>query len=100
MPRIRKTSTQPKKKVKKFVDKPKPVYPDYIQSFIDEVESKTTLKVKIDQTTTSTSYDVGVLRREKKVYRCIWMVGCVTGPEFLKMFWNSEAYKLYKNKTT
>jgi len=93
MPRPRKTSTQPKRKVKKFVDKPKPVYPEYLQNFINEVETKTSFKVKVDQCSGEKFYDVGILRKEKRVYRCIWMVGSVDKLEYLNQFWKSEAYK-------
>jgi hypothetical protein len=49
MPRIRKTSTQPKRKPKQSPVIVRPVYPEYIENFIKEVESKTHFKVKIDQ---------------------------------------------------
>jgi hypothetical protein len=93
MPRPRKTSTQPKRKVKKFVDKPKPVYPEYIQSFIEKVESSTPLKVKVDQYTVGSFYNVGVLKKQGKIYRCIWMVGHVDKVDYLNEFWKSESFK-------
>jgi hypothetical protein len=51
MPRIRKTSSQPKRKPKKPVKIETPVYPEYIQnSFVQEVEIKDSLsKSKVDQ---------------------------------------------------
>ena len=96
MPRSRKTSTQPKKKVKKFVDKPKPVYPDFIQKFIDDVESKTPFKVRIDQYNSDGLHDVSVLQKRGKVYHCIWAVGMVNKQEYLNMFWVSDLYKNWK----
>ena len=99
MPKQRKTSTQPKRKPKKPEPIVEKVYPEYIENFKKEVETNTSLKVKVDQYCEGAAYHVGVLKKEKRVYRCIWMVGFVTGPEFLKIFWDSETYKLYKNKT-
>lgn len=96
MPRPRKTSTQPKKRTKKFVDKPKPVYPDFIQKFIDDVESKTNFKVKVDQYMEGSAYHVGVLVKKGPRHCCIWMVGFATSSEQLNFFWTSEAYHLYK----
>lgn len=91
--RIRKTSTQPKRKVKKPVKIERPVYPDFIENFIKEVESKTFCMVKIDQYTDKNSYHVGVLIKEKNKYRCIWMVSFATDSFHLNQFWNSESYK-------
>jgi hypothetical protein len=93
MPRIRKTSTQPKRKVKKIAPKPRPVYPEYIENFIKEVESKTPYSVIADQYSKDSSYNVGVLKKEGRVNRCIWMVQYATGPEHLSVFWNSLAMK-------
>jgi hypothetical protein len=99
MPRSRKTSTQPKKKTKQAKPKPRPVYPDFIQNFIDSVETQTSLKVRVDQYTGSTGYHVGVLKMEKNKGRCIWMVGFTTKPEELRMFWDSMAYKSWKEQS-
>jgi hypothetical protein len=95
MPRSRKTSTQPKRKPKKAIIKPKPVYPDYLQNFINEVESKTTLTVHIDQYSDGNSYHVGVNQKVGNVHRCIWMVGFVDSAVYLTRFWESEAFKSY-----
>ena len=96
MPRPKKTSSQPKKRIKKFVDKPKPVYPEFLQKFIKDIETKTPFKVKIDQYMEGSSYHVGVLAKIGRTYRCIWMVGFANTLEQLNFFWNSEAYHLYK----
>ena len=93
MPRTRKTSTQPKRKPKPSVKVIKPVYPDYIENFIQEVESKTSFTVKVDQYSEGASYHIGVNKKLGKIYRCVWMVGFVTDPEHLKPFWSSEITK-------
>lgn len=93
MPRIKKTSSQPKRKPKPPFPVKKVIYPDYLQNFINEVESKTPFKVKIDQYAEGNSYHVGVNEKNGRVYRCIWMVGFVNGPEFLENFWSSLAVK-------
>lgn len=87
MSKSRKTSSQPKRKPKKIVI-PKKVYPEYIENFIKEVESKTPYKVKADQYNENGPYHIGVNKKNGRVYHCIWMVGYVTGPEFLKSFWD------------
>ena len=99
MPRIRKTSTQPKRKPKVPVKIVKPVYPDYIESFIQEVESKTPFTVKVDQYSEGASYHIGVNQKQGKIYRCIWMVGFVTDPEHLKPFWSSLPMKEVNGKS-
>jgi hypothetical protein len=93
MPRIRKTSTQPKRKPQKIVEKPKPVYPEFIQNFISEIESKTPFKVQVDQYSKDSAYHVGVLQKQSKIYRCIWMLNYATNSEELGMFWASDCYK-------
>ena len=93
MPRIRKTSTQPKRKPKVPVKIVKPVYPEYIENFIQEVESKTPFTVKVDQYSEGASYHIGVNQKQGKVHRCIWMVSFVTGPEHLSPFWLSTPIK-------
>ena len=98
MPRQRKTSTQQKRKIKKTVNKPKPVYPEYLQNFINEVETKTPFTVKVYTDEDSNFYDIGILKKEGKVYRCIWMVGSVDKPDYLNVFWNSQSYKDYFGK--
>lgn len=100
MPRFRKTSTQPKRKLKKPVKIAKPVYPEYIQKFIQEVESKTPFKVKIDQYEEGAAYHVGVNQIVGRVQRCIWMVGFATGLEHLQPFWSSLAMKDVTIKST
>jgi hypothetical protein len=100
MPRFRKTSTQPKRKLKKTVKIDKPVYPEYIQKFIQEVESKTPFKVKIDQYEEGAAYHVGVNQIVGRVHRCIWMVGFATGSEHLQSFWSSLAMKDVTIKST
>lgn len=100
MPRIRKTSTQPKRKVKKIIKIERPIYPEYIENFIKEVENKTLCTVKVDQYADKNSYHVGVLTKEGRRYRCIWMVSFATESVHLASFWNSESYKNYiKNNT-
>jgi hypothetical protein len=100
MPRFRKTSTQPKRKPKKSVKIVKPVYPEYIEKFIQEVESKTPFKVKIDQYEEGAAYHVGVNQIIGRVQRCIWMVGFATGSEHLQSFWSSLAMKDVTIKST
>ena len=93
MPRIRKTSTQPKRKPKVPVKIVKPVYPDYIENFIQEVESKTPFTVKVDQYSEGASYHIGVNQKQGKIHRCVWMVSFVTEPEHLTPFWSSLPMK-------
>lgn len=99
MPRIKKTSSQPKRKPKPPIKIVKPVYPEYIESFIKEVESKTPFTVKVDQYSEGASYHVGVNEKIGKVYRCVWMVGFAMGPEHLQPFWNSLPMQTLNNKT-
>ena len=99
MPRTRKTSTQPKRKPQKPVKIVKPVYPQFIEDFIKEVESKTSLKVKVDRYMKENSYNVGVNMKVGKVSRCIWMVGVATGSEHLQPFWVSAAMKSWNDKS-
>jgi hypothetical protein len=99
MPRIRKTSTQPKRKVKPAPPIVRPVYPEYIENFIKEVESKTPFKVKIDQYSEGASYHIGVNQKIGKVYRCVWMVGFVMNSEHLNSFWSSLPVKELNNKS-
>ena len=89
MPRIRKTSTQPKRKSKPAPKIIRPTYPEYIESFIKEVESKTHFTVKVDQYSEGASYHIGVNEKIGRVQRCVWMVGFATGPEHLAQFWSS-----------
>ena len=96
MPKPKKTSSQPKKRIKKFVDKPKPVYPEFLQKFINDVQSQTQFKVKIDQYGEGAAYHVGILVKNGSRHNCIWMVNYSTNIEQLNCFWNSEAYQLYK----
>jgi len=94
MPRIRKTSTQPKRKEKKVAPKPRPIYPEYIENFISEVESKTPFKVIVSQYSKDSSYNVGVNRSLNGTSRCIWSCNFVTGPEHLNIFWSSWALQV------
>lgn len=96
MPRSRKTSSHPKRKIIKPIKIKKPVYPEYIENFIKEVESKTVCKVKVDIGTEDTSYNVGVLMPVGKRHRCIWMVNFATETIHLAQFWNSEAFRSIK----
>ena len=98
MPRIRKTSTQPKRKAKPAPPIIRPVYPEYVENFIKEVESKTPFKVKVDQYSEGASYHIGVNQKIGKVYRCVWMVGFATEAEHLKPFWSSLPMKDLNSK--
>ena len=93
MPRPKKTSTQPKRKIKKLGSKPKPVYPEFIEKFITEGKEKTGLLVEIDQYSKDASYHVGVLQKQGTTHRCIWMVGYATTAQELAIFWTSMAFK-------
>ena len=95
MPRIKKTSTQPKRKPKPVVIIPEPIYPEYIKNFIKEIKEKTNFTLKIDQYSGGASYHIGVNTKIGKVGRCIWMVSFANGSEDLKSFWTSEAFKSY-----
>lgn len=98
MARSRKTSTQPKRKVKKPVQIVRPVYPEYIEKFISEVTSKTKCTVKVDQYSEGSFYHVGVNVKIGKINRCIWMVNFAENGEHLAPFWKSESYaSLTKN---
>ncbi len=96
MPKFRKTSTQPKRKPKKHNPVVEKVYPDFIQKFINDVESQTPFKIRIDQCGTENLYNVSVLEKRKKVYHCVWYVGFVDNQNYLNMFWTSEFYKNWK----
>ena len=100
MPRSRKTSSQPKRKPKKPIKIVKPVYPEFIQNFIQEVESKTSFKVKVDQYEEYSAYHLGVNEIIGKVQRCIWMVDFATSAEHLQPFWSSSAMKNVTPKST
>jgi hypothetical protein len=100
MTRYRKKSTQPKRKPKKPVKIVKPVYPEYIEKFIQEVESKTPFKVKVDQYEEGAAYHIGVNQIVGRVQRCVWMVGFATGPEHLQPFWTSLPMKDVTIKST
>jgi hypothetical protein len=96
MPKPRKTSTQPKRKIKKFVEKPKPIYPEFIQSFINKVQENSKFLVKVDQYAEGNSYHVAVNIKNGTRQRTIWMVGFATSNIELNVFWDSEAYKIHK----
>lgn len=93
MPRIRKTSLQPKRKLKKAVIVPEKIYPPFIEDFRKELSVKTPFTIKVDQFYGKDSYHIGVLQMQGKTHRCIWMVDGAVGPEHLEMFWKSETYK-------
>ncbi len=93
MAKYRKTSITPKKKPKPLPIPPKPVYPEYINSFIKDVEDRTKLTVRVCQYVEGSSYSVTVLRKLKHVHRSIWTKNLVTTPEQLVIFWDSEAFK-------
>ena len=97
MPRIKKTSSQPKRKPRPVIKIEKPVYPEYIEIFIKEVESKTPFTVKIDKYGDKESYHIGVNKKEGKTHRCVWMVSYVTSPEHLIPFWASMPMKNVNN---
>ena len=90
MPRPRKTSTQPKRKYnKKPVEIPKKIYPEFVQNFINEVESKTPYKVVVAQYNEGSGYHVGVCKSvPHDRYHCIWMVNYAKTKEELDRFWN------------
>ena len=96
MPRIRKTSLQPKRKPVKPIKIVKPVYPEYLQNFIDRVEKETHYTIHVNQYSEDTSYHVGVNKKVGKVHHCIWAVGFVTDQIPLQQFWTSEAFKANK----
>jgi len=100
MPRIRKTSIQPKRKPKKPESIVEKVYPEYIENFKKELKEKTPFSLKVDQYSESAAYHVGVLQKQKNVHRCIWMIGSATGSEHLAEFWNSQTYKEWKANNT
>jgi len=88
MAKIRKTSKYGKRKIKPLPPVVKPVYPEYIQNFINKVESTTPYVVKVDQYTETNSYHVGVLKKIDRVHRCIWMASFVDNLEALDKFWS------------
>jgi hypothetical protein len=49
MPRIKKTSSQPKRKTKKTIVIPEKIYPLFIEEFKKELSSKTPFFLKIDE---------------------------------------------------
>ena len=93
MAKIRKTSKYGKRKSKPLPPVAKPVYPEYIQNFINKVESTTPYIVKVDQYSGTNSYHIGVLKKIDKVHLCIWMASFVNEPKCLEVFWTSESFK-------
>ena len=94
MAKIRKTAPAKKRKSPILPPIPVKVYPAFIQSFIDEVESKHNFKVVVNQYSEDATYHVGVCKPVKhNKYHCIWMSNFVDNPEILKTFWLSESYK-------
>jgi hypothetical protein len=96
MPRIRKTSTQPKRKPKKEFVIPEKIYPEYIQNFKNEVENKTPFKVMADQYSKDSAYHVGIIQKSGRTNRCIWMTSTANNIEDLKIFWSSKTYMDWK----
>jgi hypothetical protein len=87
MPRIKKTSSQPKRKPKKVIAIPKKVYPEYVQSFIDEILSKTPYRVVAAQYSIDSGYSIGVIKQNGKVWHCIWSATYAKTKEELDRFW-------------
>jgi hypothetical protein len=100
MPRIRKTSTQPKRKSKKPEPIVEKVYPEYIENFKKELKEKTPFTLKVDQYSKDAAYHIGVLAKQGRTHRCIWMVGFATGPEYTNQFWTSQVYKEWTQNHT
>lgn len=99
MPRIKKTSSQPKRKPKPPIKIVRPIYPEYIENFIREVESKTPFTVKIDKYGEKETYHIGVNKKEGKTHRCLWMASYVTEAEHLVHFWTSAVIQNMNNKS-
>lgn len=100
MPKPRKTSTQPKRKPKKPEPVVEKVYPEYIEKFKKELKEKTPFTLKVDQYSKDAAYHIGVLAKQGRTHRCIWMVGFATGPEYTNQFWTSQAYKEWTQNHT
>ena len=100
MPRIRKTSIQPKRKPKKAEPIVEKVYPEFIENFKKELKDKTPFTLKVDQYSEGLIYHLGVIQKQGSSNRCIWMVGFATGPEHLSPFWTSQTYKEWKQNHT
>lgn len=100
MPRIRKTSTQPKRKPKPLPPVVEKIYPEFIENFKKELKEKTPFILKIDQYSEGASYHIGVLQKQGNVHRCVWMVNFATKADELHMFWESETYKNWKQNNT
>jgi hypothetical protein len=92
MAKIRKTSPYGKRKIKALPPIPDKVYPEYITNFTQEVFTKCGLKVNADQYSIDSGYNVGVLKKIGKVYRCIWMASYAKTKEELDKFWVSVAF--------
>jgi len=93
MPRIKKTSSQPKRKTKKTIVIPEKIYPLFIEEFKKELSSKTPFFLKIDEYGGKDFYQIGIIQKIGKANRCIWMVDNAKSIEDLSMFWKSETYK-------
>lgn len=100
MPRIRKTSLQPKRKLKKAVIVPEKIYPQFIEDFRKELSSKTPFFLKIDEYGGKDSYQIGILQKIGGANRCIWMVDDARCAEHLSMFWKSETYKKWTQQSS
>jgi len=88
MPRIKKTSSQPKRKPKKLPKIPEKNYPDFLKEFIEEIQSCTPYIVKADQYSTDSDWNVGVLKKNGKKYLCIWISPHAKTKEDLNKFWS------------
>ena len=100
MPRHRKTSTQPKRKSKKFEPNVEKIYPEFIENFKKQLSEKTSFILKVDQYSKDSAYHIGVLVKQGRTHRCIWMVGFATCPEHVIPFWTSQAYKEWTQNNT
>lgn len=100
MPRIRKTSIQPKRKPKKAEPIVEKVYPEFIENFKKQVTEKTPFTVKIDQYADKSPWHIGVLQKQGSVFRCIWMVNFATEKDHLDLFWKSETYKNWRDQSS
>ena len=99
MPRIKKTASQPKRKPRTPVKIVRPVYPDFIENFIKEVETKTPFTVKVDQYSEKNMYNVGVNKKEGKSQRCVWYANYAIDSSSLTHFWTSLAMQAVNDKT-
>jgi hypothetical protein len=94
MAKLRKTAPAKKRKSPLIPPIPRKIYPEFIESFIKEIEIKTKFKVIVHQYTEDANYQVGVCKPVKhNKHHCIWMSNFVENEEILKTFWLSESFK-------